>query len=342
MHLLLSTLIAASLLTVACDSKPSERPPPPNPPAQADTAPGAPSTPTAPLSRYDGLSVGVSTTCATHQGEVTCWGAPLGPPIEDAAPPSPIALSDGVELSVGYQHACARLTSGDLRCWGQGPKGELGVGKTGVNSAQPVAVRGLQEAQSIHAGSRASCARSQGQIWCWGALGSHASGTGIPEALPELEGASAIALGEHLLCAINAGAVSCLALDRQDPPFSVPGVTQATAVAVELAGALGCALDTTGKATCWAPSADGQPGTVQLPEALPPLAQIAPGTPMCAITRDEGALLCWGEGEKPDEVTRFDELASGVSHVGVGVHERCALKAGALWCWKRGEKPKRR
>ncbi|MCK6552269.1 RCC1 repeat-containing protein, partial [Myxococcota bacterium] len=71
-------------------------------------------------------------------------------------------------ISAGNIHTCARLSTGEARCWGYNGTGSLGDGTTTQRNT-PVAVSGIASATSITAGYRHSCARlATGDLRCWG------------------------------------------------------------------------------------------------------------------------------------------------------------------------------
>lgn len=85
------------------------------------------------------VEIGYNFACALlQQGDVRCWGTSpegqlgrgdfevVGYPNPPAAYP-PIELGGlAVEIAVGFDHACAVLESGDVRCWGEGGDGATG------------------------------------------------------------------------------------------------------------------------------------------------------------------------------------------------------------------------
>jgi alpha-tubulin suppressor-like RCC1 family protein len=87
------------------------------------------------------LSMSLSATCAlNNQGAVRCWGnstyGQLGQgnvlQIGDTEVPSTISAVDlggkATQISMDWYSGCARLETGDLRCWGRGNNGQLGQG----------------------------------------------------------------------------------------------------------------------------------------------------------------------------------------------------------------------
>jgi alpha-tubulin suppressor-like RCC1 family protein len=88
------------------------------------------------------LDVGVTFSCAAYAGEVQCLGGiPTFPDgcMNRLDTPVTFSLPDVAELSVGYQHVCARDGGGAVWCWGCNQSGEVGDG-TMTPRATPVHV----------------------------------------------------------------------------------------------------------------------------------------------------------------------------------------------------------
>lgn len=94
-----------------------------------------------------GLSAGVTSlaaggahTCAVAFGTLKCWGydyhGQLGddePNYSKATPTPVLCMDSGVsEVSAGYQHTCAKMASGLMKCWGNNQNGQLGDGTTTI------------------------------------------------------------------------------------------------------------------------------------------------------------------------------------------------------------------
>ena len=84
------------------------------------------------------ISAGWDHTCAlTTGGAVKCWGQNKHGEVGDGSrsdrlkPVHVTGLTSGVaQVSAGYDHTCALLTGGTVKCWGNNATGELGDGTT--------------------------------------------------------------------------------------------------------------------------------------------------------------------------------------------------------------------
>ncbi|MCB9748785.1 MAG: hypothetical protein H6713_02135 [Myxococcales bacterium] len=133
------------------------------------------------------LAAGGDHTCALlDDGSVRCWGdntyGQLGyghtDVIGDDEPPkyvSAVNVGGAVkQLAAGTYHTCALLTSGAVRCWGNGDYGQLGYGNTKEigDNEQPASVGAVQlggAASQITAGFLHTCALlTTGAVRCWG------------------------------------------------------------------------------------------------------------------------------------------------------------------------------
>jgi alpha-tubulin suppressor-like RCC1 family protein len=142
------------------------------------------------------VAAGAQHTCALlDNGSVKCWGSNiygylgLGDTLSRGAGPSEMgdnlpAVSLGigrtaVSVAASYSHTCALLDNGTVKCWGNNPYGELGLGDTlgrGRNDSDmgdnlPVVNLGTGRlAVGISAGSFYSCALlDTNDVKCWGA-----------------------------------------------------------------------------------------------------------------------------------------------------------------------------
>jgi alpha-tubulin suppressor-like RCC1 family protein len=89
------------------------------------------------------IAAGGDSTCVLLQGgAVRCWGLGAGGKLgygnvedigdnEIPATAGDVAVGGSVQrFSVGVGHVCVVLTTGALKCWGNGPFGRLGYGNT--------------------------------------------------------------------------------------------------------------------------------------------------------------------------------------------------------------------
>lgn len=132
------------------------------------------------------VAAGGQFTCAVLEGgDVRCWGnndygqlglgttEPLG---DDEAVTSVDALSlaaPAVEIGAGRWHACARLETGDVQCWGRNDEGQLGLGDVvdrgddEALAAETAALGG--SVQRLTVGFSHNCAlMDSGDVRCWG------------------------------------------------------------------------------------------------------------------------------------------------------------------------------
>jgi alpha-tubulin suppressor-like RCC1 family protein len=149
------------------------------------------------------IAVGDAATCAlTNAGSVQCWGANAvgqlgnGSTTDSSVPVQVSGLTGGVVAIASSDSAvCAALFTGQVDCWGDNLRGELGTGSVGspAMSDTPVTVGGFTSngSISISAGFGAtSCALSSSQqAYCWGdnfsgQLGDGTSGNGTDSGTP--------------------------------------------------------------------------------------------------------------------------------------------------------------
>lgn len=146
-----------------------------------------------------GIAAGWAHTCAVlENGQIKCWGwnnfgqLGIGDTLNRGDGPGemgdnlPVAeLGAGqraVQVSAGWsQHTCARLESGQVKCWGLNYSGQLGLGDTHVRGDEPgemgdnlpaVDLGTGRVARDIAVGYDHSCAvLDNGQLKCWGGAG---------------------------------------------------------------------------------------------------------------------------------------------------------------------------
>ena len=91
-------------------------------------------------------------------------------------------------IGLGYNHTCALLDDGSIKCWGQNNFGQLGDGTTtDRNTPVEVTLPSGGSAKAVHASGNITCAiLDDNSIWCWGAnhFGQLLDGTTIDRYAP--------------------------------------------------------------------------------------------------------------------------------------------------------------
>lgn len=137
-----------------------------------------------PVEVGDGLSAaaigaGDSHTCAVlTDGNVECWGRNNRGQIGDGTTtnrPDPTGIAFGAvfaQVCGGSRFTCARTVGGSVWCWGKNSDGQLGDGNGGGladQSASPVEVTGVSDAEDLDCGSAHACVvQTSGDVMCWG------------------------------------------------------------------------------------------------------------------------------------------------------------------------------
>ena len=194
------------------------------------------------------ISAGSYHTCAvTPSGGAKCWGdnffGQLGDGTDTEMQTSPVdvlGLESGVaSISAGEMHACAVMTSGQAKCWGDNGSGQLGDGTTQTRTA-PVNVSGLSTGvKRISAGSLHTCATLlSGGLKCWGSGASGRLGDG--------------------------------GTDDHHTPVDVTGIAGGVAI-VSTGTTHTCAVTNSGGAKCWGSNWNGQLGTGSNVDSLTPV-----------------------------------------------------------------------
>ena len=252
------------------------------------------------------LRAGGNITCAVlANSQARCWGnnddGQLGVgavpgnvdrPAAVRAVTGPGVLSGVTQIEVGPSVLCARLASGEARCWGPNHNGEVGDGTT-TPRLRPAVVRNaagtgaLTGVRSVSAGDYHACAvRTDGTARCWGAdaSGQLGNGTNDPRSLP----------------------VTVVADASRTTPLR--GIA-----AVEAGGTHTCARLTNGEVRCWGANTKDQLGNgieaglaLSIPSvvrnrqntgSLVGVAQLATSTNHTCVRLTNGQARCWGYGE---------------------------------------------
>jgi alpha-tubulin suppressor-like RCC1 family protein len=225
-------------------------------------------------------------TCAlTSTGGVKCWGYNGHGQLGDGTtttkyiPTDVTGLSSGVTaLAAGYQHTCALISDGTVKCWGYNGYGQLGDGTT-TTKYVPTAVSSITSgATAVTCGYNFTCAIVNGGAKCWGynSYGNLGDGTTKAQYVPTdvsglATGVTWIDAGSYHACAIGAGAaLSCWGQNTYGQLGDGTTVTKyvPTPVVALTSGiskvACGsnhtCALTSGGLVKCWGQNSYGQLG----------------------------------------------------------------------------------
>jgi alpha-tubulin suppressor-like RCC1 family protein len=235
------------------------------------------------------VAVGFEASCAVLEtGRAICWGrdhdsARLGTnhmgvtpgPDGILTPPSVqvfenVAGGNITDICIGDVSACAVLSTGQVRCWGQGGDGQLGDNSFS-DALTGAFVVGITDAVGITCGPYTVCAWTEsGALYCWGDDGSFE----VPDA----------------------GST-----DDETPVLaSIPEKVVDAALSYQT----GCAVTESGKLYCWGesddsslfgtiPSGPDQPTPVQVNIAAKVVKVVLASYHGCALT-DIGEVYCWG------------------------------------------------
>lgn len=312
-------------------------------------------------------------------GGVKCWGNNSSGQLGDGTttnrltPTNVVGITGRVSgLSLGAFHACAVLSSGSVKCWGNNSSGQLGDGTTSSQLA-PTEVVGLTgDVLSISLGANHSCVvMTTGSVFCWGdnQSGQLADGT-LTNRLTAVRvvgltgAAQSISSGAAHTCVVILGSgVWCWGrnlraqLNGSISQYSVTPVRSPVtsgAVIVAAGESHTCALTSTGAVQCWGDNILGQlgdgksssPGTSNVIGLSNGVVNISSGANHICAETSLNQLKCWGDNRfgqigdgftvrrnSPQSVTG---LQAGVAQISTGMNHNCAVTtSGAVKCWGR-------
>jgi alpha-tubulin suppressor-like RCC1 family protein len=180
-----------------------------------------------------GAAVGGAHACIIAQrrgkSDVDCWGdnahgqagASLGTRTVDYPAPVGVAhIGEIAQVATGRSHSCARLTSGDVYCWGRNDRGQLGNPSTLGDTHVPTRVAFSTGATALElaVGDDHACAvLSDETVQCWGdnasaQLGAAQAGgySAQPQNAQRLLGGNVAALGRTKRIAAGGGTTCVL------------------------------------------------------------------------------------------------------------------------------------
>ena len=312
------------------------------------------------LSGIQQISAGERHTCAVKEdGRAYCWGLSANDRFSNSnsllqqnTPIQVTTLSDIIQVSTGQKHTCALRDNGEVRCWGEGSKGQLGDTRT-TDSSRPLTVRQgndvIDQVQQISSGDNHTCAvKTNETAVCWG------SG---------LEGS----IGNGSLSNANR-AVEVVDVDGSSDALL------SQIVHISAGGDHTCAVKEDGKAFCWGKGSGGRLGyggttSSPTPKAIGSVEvrdkmksgflvnRISTGLDHTCALKSNGTVSCWGQqssGRLGNNITRQGSVFKDVPIQVVGVdgtgtfdsvlqlslggRHSCALRGENVFCWGHGGK----
>lgn len=271
------------------------------------------------------------------------------------------------QVVVGAEHACARLASGQIVCWGSNQYGQIGNGSTSDASTPRAVSPGITDAVEVAAGWFHTCARLlDGSVRCWGynADGGLGDGTNTdrrrPVAVTGLDDAVGISTGASHTCALRAGgAVTCWGNNTNGElgdgtttsstaPVGTSGITSAVGIAagglitVSVVGHT-CVHTTPSSVSCWGNNLLGQLGDGTMTDRSTPVtvvgladvASIAAGGVHSCARLVSGVVRCWGANAE-GQLGNGETTAASEPVPVVGLADAAEVGAGgAFTCARR-------
>jgi cysteine-rich repeat protein len=308
------------------------------------------------------IACGNSMTCAVlADGSARCWGVNNsgqlgtgydGAELQWSLVPVRVSLQDvdwGLHaLSSGLMHNCAIVDGGDLVCWGENGRGQLGE-STNEDRNVPTPVMSIAGAAAISAGGHHSCALlADGSVSCWGDNRDCTLGQSnvmemslVPVLVTSLQVVDLVACGQL-------GDGQAL-VEPSYVPIEVVGVSDAIGVAA--GDGHSCAIVGAGAVRCWGENTYGQLGDgtnddSPLPVDVVGLSDITTvclGNGFSCAVSAGGSIHCWGGGSwgslgngsnnhsnVPVSVLNIDNAVN----IDCGSVHACAILAdGTARCW---------
>ena len=327
------------------------------------------------------ISVGDQHACAVLQDRrLKCWGNNDRGQVGNNRhathwrhdPVEVKGVSGAVQLALGADHACARLSGGGLRCWGDNSRGQLGLGpdepKHWQHTPQPVV--GLGATSHVTAGERHNCALTQSgnRMWCWGdnsilqLTEEFESVVSAPVAMDTLRDGPN--LGNRSLTDIKAGGlITCVSTNLASvsaaacwggPPWfgdyaRVPNEMGTDILRIAAGWSHVCGVKQGGGLWCWGNNSRGQFGDNQYGSGNLFTAQRisafdGDSVNLLAVGNDHGCaqtgggVSCFGTYYSGrDHIPRISiqSLPGTVSALAAGKEHDCAISGGGAWCWGR-------
>ena len=267
----------------------------------------------------------------TSQGAVYCWGSNELGQIGNGQiggnqlVPSQVLLPQGVvakSLSQGpSSHSCVISTDGDLYCWGNNNRGQVGNGQIcfdwdgsivtyvnpcddsafGIRTPELIAMPGGVSVTSVSVGGEHTCATgTDGGMYCWGSdMNCRVTGGDIvdPDPITETPG-----------CGYWWITSSPRKLEMSNTEITIQDVANLSFVQAANGWVFSCAMTGSGEGVCWGANTESQQGignnSNQPYAVVPTLIQGPSGESMTSISTttaqacamyDQTGAYCWGD-----------------------------------------------
>jgi alpha-tubulin suppressor-like RCC1 family protein len=326
--------------------------------------------------RVGQLVAGDRFTCALlDDGEVACWGGPLG-----ELPGRVAGLTGAQAIAAGDHHLCALHRSGTVSCLGENADGQLGrKPRRGEQTLAPVA--GVERATALIAGGNDTCVRGgERGLTCWGR--SYATDAEperrarllvdrdvLTAALSDYDNVYRLGSGNVIWWGLPESFESHDGRYHASPQAPARVDVPAPARGVCASRFHSCAIAAAGSVHCWGrpgiasqrlgftwphehwPDERGKISAIPRPPEVKGVAdavEIGCGTEHACARLASGAVACWGSDTLQGTAitdTGWDRMAAhrvdGVrdaTHLAVGGRHACAaLASGAIRCWGDGD-----
>tara|TARA_Y100000768_G_C23991035_1_gene693061 strand:+ start:610 stop:1929 length:1320 start_codon:yes stop_codon:yes gene_type:complete len=306
------------------------------------------------------VAAGYISSCSLrNNGRVRCWGGNgygilgLNSKVlvigDDEHPSYDLNFGDfgkikATQVVMGTHHACILLDTGDVRCWGNGNSGALGLGRRVIIGDDEFVTENVNlggvKATQITAGKRFTCALLEtGNVRCWG--NNYNAPLGLPNTVD-------VGRTDFPTQDVNLGGASVTQIDGGDEHV--------------------CAVLTTGGVRCWGNNQYGQLGigdksgdnyligdnehpTVDVNLGGESATQVAAGAHHSCALLTSGDVRCWGRnvhgnlginstetiGDNEDPTVNVTLGGATVTQISAGQYHTCALLATKdVRCWGSG------
>jgi alpha-tubulin suppressor-like RCC1 family protein len=247
----------------------------------------------------------------------------------------PPTMVDAVlDMSNGFNHACAIMGNRTVNCWGANAVGQLGNGTT-TASLEPVEVEGLTNARALSLSDNTSCALLlDGTVKCWGGglLGDgNSTGSLTPVTVVGISSAVKISIGPAGRCVVlENGELHCWGANHMpfDGSSHLTPVKKASNVKSVTVGPNNtCYISIASVMTCVGYAAYG----VNSYNKADVVDVGVTGFNACAV-RTSGDVNCWGYD--PNSVAPATVSVSSAVSISMSDNNSCVvLTTGIVKCW---------